>query len=169
LYKAQSLENITKDECSPEKTRFNLRTHAVCSKGNGMANVSEICRKVVEKTPDALAYGVIDINTGMLIGIHHVVPHFTPEYLDAIAATAVEMFCGRTVRRVEELLGSLRGSPVKDTFEEIFVSSIMVYHFMKMIREKQVVVVLVTRKNVSQGMGWASLRNTTPDLLLALP
>jgi hypothetical protein len=163
------LENIIQVECRPEKERFNPRTRAVRSKEIRMSNVSEICRKVVEKTPDALAYGVIDINTGMLIGVHHVVPHFTPEYLDAIAATAVEMFCGRTVRRVEELLGSLRGSPVKDTFEEIFVSSIMVYHFMKLIREKQVVVVLVTRKNVSQGMGWASLRNTTPDLLLALP
>jgi hypothetical protein len=165
----QSLENILHIECSPKKERFDLRTYTVCNKENRMATVSEICRKVVEKTPDALAYGVIDINTGMLIGIHHVVPHFTPEYLDAIAATAVEMFCGRMVKRVEELLGSLRGTPVKDTFEEIFISSSMVYHFMKLIREKQIVVVLVTRKNVSQGMGWASLRNTTPDLLLAVP
>jgi hypothetical protein len=134
-----------------------------------MASVADICRKVVEKTPDALAYGIVDSNSGMLIGVHHVVPHFTPEYLDAIAATAVEMFRGRTVKRVEELLSSLRGSPVKDSFEEIFISSTMVYHFMKVIRDKQVVVVLVTRKNLSQGMGWASLRNTIADLLTVLP
>jgi hypothetical protein len=123
----------------------------------------------MEGLPGALACSVVDCNSGMLIGVHHIVPHFTSEYLDAIAAAAVEMFSGRTVRRVEELLGSLRGTPVKDSFEEIFISSQNVFHFMKLIRDKQVIAVLVTRKSVSQGMGWAALRNTLSDITAAIP
>jgi hypothetical protein len=40
---------------------------------------------------------------------------------------------------------------------------------MKLIREKQVIIILVTRKSVSQGMGWASLRNSAADFITALP
>jgi hypothetical protein len=134
-----------------------------------MATVTDVCHSLVEGLPGALACSVVDSNSGMLVGVHHMVPHFTPEYLDAIAAAAVEMFCGRTVRRVEEILSSLRGTPVKDSFEEIFISSPAVFHFMKLIREKQAIAVLVTRKNVSQGLGWAALRNTIPKFLTALP
>lgn len=134
-----------------------------------MATITDVCRGIVESAQEALACAVVDRDTGMLIGVHHVVPHFTPEYLDAIAAAAVEMFCGRTVKRVEELLSMQRGTPAKDSFEEIFISSRGVYHFMKMVQEKHVIAVLVTRKSVSQGMGWASLRNAVSDIVATLP
>jgi hypothetical protein len=134
-----------------------------------MATVTDTCRNLVEALPGAIACSVVDCNSGMLIGVYHIVPHFTPEYLDAVAAAAVEMFSGRTVRRVEELLSSLRGTPVKDSFEEIFISSEAVFHFMKSIRDKQVIAILVTRKSVSQGMGWAALRNTLPNFIAAIP
>lgn len=134
-----------------------------------MTTVADACRSLVEGLPGALACSVVDSTSGMLMGVHHTVPHFTAEYLDAIAAAAVEMFCGRTVRRVEDLLSSLRGSPVRDSFEEIFISSPTVFHFMKLIREKQAIAVLVTRKSVSQGMGWAALRNTLPTVISVLP
>lgn len=134
-----------------------------------MATVTEICQHVVEDFPESLACGVVDIETGMLLGMHHAVPYFSQPYLEAIAAAAVEMFRGRTVKRVEELLSRQRGKPVKDSFEEIFISSPTVYHFMKLIHEKDAIAVLVTRKNTSQGMGWATLRNTIEVLVEALP
>jgi hypothetical protein len=118
---------------------------------------------------DGLACAIVDVNTGMLLGIHHLVPHFTPDYLDAVAAASVEMFSGRTVKRIEQLLSSMSGVPVQESFEEIFTSSPRVFHFMKLIREKQVIIILVTRKSVSQGMGWASLRNSVADFITALP
>jgi hypothetical protein len=118
---------------------------------------------------DGLACAIVDVNTGMLLGIHHLVPHFTTDYLDAVAAAAVEMFSGRTVKRIEQLLSSMSGVPVQESFEEIFTSSRRVFHFMKLIREKQVIIILVTRKSISQGMGWASLRNSVADFITALP
>ena len=134
-----------------------------------MANLNQICQGVVNDVQDALACGVVDLNTGMMMGVHHVVPYFTQSYLDAVAAAAVEMMKGRTIRRVEQLLSKQRGTEVKDVFEEIFMSSKNVYHFMALIRPKQSLVVLVTKKTTSQGMGWASLRAALDDIAEALP
>jgi hypothetical protein len=131
--------------------------------------VADVCQKVVDNMNDGLACAIVDVNTGMLLGIHHLVPHFTTNYLDAVAAAAVEMFSGRTVKRIEQLLSSMSGVPVQESFEEIFTSSPRVFHFMKLIREKQVIIILVTRKSVSQGMGWAALRNSVADFITALP
>jgi hypothetical protein len=134
-----------------------------------MSSVSDVCRKVVENVNDGIACGVVDINTGLLMGIHHLVPHFTPDYLDAIAAASVEMFAGRTVKRIEQLLSAMSGTLVHESFEEIFVASPRVFHFMTLIREKNAIAILVTRKDISQGMGWASLRSAVPDFIASLP
>lgn len=134
-----------------------------------MASTQEVCKGVVENVSDCVAVGVVDLNTGMLMGVHHTVAHFTQAYLDAVAAAAVDMFRGKNVRRVEEMLSKQRGSEIKDSFEEIFISSLHVYHFMKLIREKEAVVVMVTRKTTNQGMGWAALRMALEDLRKTLP
>jgi hypothetical protein len=97
------------------------------------------------------------------------VPYFTQAYLDAVAAAAVEMFRGKNVRRVEELLSTQRGTAVKDSFEEIFISSPKVYHFMATIKDKESVVVMITKKTVNQGMGWASLRTNLNSIKSTLP
>ncbi|TNE45711.1 MAG: response regulator [Deltaproteobacteria bacterium] len=133
-----------------------------------MANVNAVCQEVVGDVTDALACGVVDLSSGMLMGVHHTVPYFTQSYLDAVAAAAVDLFRGKNVRRVEQLLGKHRGATVQDSFQEIFVSSDNVYHFMKIIPAKGAVVVLVTRKTTNQGMGWASLRSAVTDIASAL-
>lgn len=134
-----------------------------------MSSVADVCQKVVENMNEGVACGIVDVNTGLLIGIHHLVPHFTTDYLDAIAAASVEMFAGRTVKRIEQLLSALSGTTVQESFEEIFVASPRVFHFMVLIREKNVIAILVTRKTISQGMGWSALHNAMPDFVAALP
>jgi len=124
---------------------------------------------VHEKVDDCLAVGVVDLNTGMLMGVHHSVPYFTQAYLDAVAAAAVEMFRGKNVRRVEEMLSAQRGEPIKDSFEEIFISSPKVFHFMATVKDKGAVVVMVTKKTVNQGMGWAAIRNNLGAIKGTLP
>lgn len=134
-----------------------------------MASTQDVCKTTLEKVDDCLALGVVDLNTGMLMGVHHTVPYFTQAYLDAVAAAAVEMFRGKTVRRVEELLSGNRGEAIKDSFEEVFISSPKVYHFMTVIKDKGAVVVMVTKKTVNQGMGWAALRNSLATIKATLP
>jgi hypothetical protein len=134
-----------------------------------MASTQDVCRQILEKVDDCLAVGVVDLNTGMLMGVHHTVPYFTQAYLDAVAAAAVEMFRGKNVRRIEELLSAQRGEPIKDCFEEVFISSSKVFHFMLVIKEKGAVVVMVTKKTSNQGMGWAAIRNNVAALKVTLP
>lgn len=134
-----------------------------------MATTQEVCKQILEKVEDCLAVGVVDLGTGMLMGVHHTVPSFTQSYLDAVAAAAVDMFRGKNVRRIEELLSQQRGEVVKDAFEEVFISSSKVFHFMAVIREKGAVVVMVTRKGSNQGMGWAALRNNLETIKKSLP
>lgn len=134
-----------------------------------MANLNAVCEEILDDLGDGLACGVVDLNTGMLMGVHHVVSYFTQAYLDAVAAAAVDMFRGKNVRRVEQLLSKHRGRAIKDTFNEIFVNSSSVFHFMKLIEEKEAVVVLVTKKTTNQGMGWSCLRNALDDITAALP
>jgi hypothetical protein len=134
-----------------------------------MASTTEVCRTVLEKVDDCLAVGVVDLNTGMLMGVYHSVPYFTQAYLDAVAAAAVEMFRGKNVRRVEEMLSQQRGETIKDSFEEIFVSSPKVFHFMATIKDKGAVVVMVTKKTVNQGMGWAAIRTNLNSIKGTLP
>lgn len=134
-----------------------------------MANTTEVCKSILEKVEDCVAVGVVDLNTGMLLGVHHNVPYFTQAYLDAVAAAAVEMFRGKNVRRIEELLSQQRGDTIKDSFEEIFISSPKVFHFMITVKEKSAAVVMVTKKGANQGMGWAALRNNLNAIKATLP
>ena len=134
-----------------------------------MASTTEVCRTILEKVDDCLAVGVVDLNTGMLMGVYHSVPYFTQAYLDAVAAAAVEMFRGKNVRRVEEMLSQQRGETIKDSFEEIFISSPKVFHFMATIKDKGAVVVMVTKKTVNQGMGWAAVRTNLNAIKGTLP
>lgn len=134
-----------------------------------MANINEICQSIVNDVQDGLACGIVDLNTGMLMGVYHSIPYFTQSYLDAVAAAAVEMMRGKTIRRVEQMMSKQRGVEVKDAFSEIFMSTARVYHFMAMIREKDALVVLVTKTSTSQGMGWSSLRANLPTITEALP
>ncbi len=134
-----------------------------------MPSTTEVCKQILDKVDDCLACGVVDLNTGMLMGVHHSVPYFTQAYLDAVAAAAVEMFRGKNVRRVEELLSQQRGEPIKDSFEEIFISSPKVFHFMATIKDKGAVIVMVTKKTVNQGMGWAAIRTNLNAIKGTLP
>ncbi|MDH5759543.1 MAG: hypothetical protein OEZ65_08130 [Gemmatimonadota bacterium] len=117
---------------------------------------------------DSLACGVVDLNTGMFLGVHHIVPHFTQAYLDAVAAAAVDMLRGKTIRRVEQLLSKQRGQEVINTTNEVFMSSDHVFHFMKVMKDKDAVVVLVTKTTSNQGSGWAAVRNSISDFQAAM-
>lgn len=126
--------------------------------------LGRICEETVHDVPEGLACAVVDVNTGMILGIHHTIPWFTSEYIDAIAAATVDQFRGRNVRRVEDLLSKARGRTARDTFEEIFIRTAQTFHFMKLLREQGLIVLLITRTSTNQGMGWAGLRNAVTKI-----
>jgi len=63
-----------------------------------VSTLDDVMESIVVEVDGALGCAVADLRTGDLLGVAHHVPYFTHEYLEAVAAAAVEMFRGYTVR-----------------------------------------------------------------------
>jgi len=125
-----------------------------------MAKLDEILQGIVSNVDGALGCAVVDLGSGLLLGVAHNVPYFTSSYLEAVAAAAVDMVRGKNVRAVESLLSGQRGMPVENSIKEIQMTTDRTYHFMATVPDKpNSLVVLITSKTTNLGMGWAAVRN----------
>lgn len=134
-----------------------------------MGKLDDMCQQIVTEVDGAIACGIVDLETGMMMGVFHNVPYFTQDYLDAVAAASVDMFRGRNVSRIEQLIAKQRGTTPEHAFQEVFMSSKGTFHFMKVIESKNSLVVMVTKKSTNQGMGWSALRMGISDIAPLLP
>ncbi len=133
-------------------------------------SINDICSTIVKEVDSALGCAVVDLNSGLLLGVSHNVPYFTQSYLDAVAAAAVDMFRGRTISAVEDMISNMRGSPRKNFLKEVQMTTDHTFHFMMIIPEKpDCLVVLITNRKANLGMGWASLRRSLPKLVPLCP
>jgi hypothetical protein len=125
-----------------------------------MASINEVCKEIVGSVDGSLGCGVIDLSSGLLLGVAHNVPYFTQSYLDAVAAAAVDMLRGKTVRAVEALLSNTRGKKLENSIREIQMTTEATYHFIATVPDKpNTSVVLITSKKTNLGMGWAGVKN----------
>lgn len=128
-------------------------------------NYNEFCSNLVSEVTDSVGAAIVDLNSGLLMGVHHTVPYFTQAYLDAVAAAAVDMFRGKNITRVETLLSKQRGDANHvRTMEEVHMSTIKTFHFMKVVPGKDLLVVLITKKTSNMGMGWSAVRMAVSDI-----
>ena len=135
-----------------------------------MPSINDTCRSIVDNVDDALGAAVVDLNTGLLLGAHHNVPYFTNSYLDAVAAAAVDMFRGKGISNVEKRLTQTRGEEVKNSIQEMQMTTPKTYHFMSIIPGKpNALAILITGKDANLGMGWAGLRGSLPELAEMCP
>lgn len=136
-----------------------------------MASINDICNEVVRKVDDGLGCAVVDLDSGLLLGVAHKVPYFTQSYLDAVAAAAVDMFRGRTVRAVEDMIAQQRGTSESIRLvHEIQMTTEKTYHFMQILPNKNnALVVLITGRGANLGLGWSALRQALPMLEPLVP
>lgn len=135
-----------------------------------MASINDVCKDIVANVDGALGCGVVDLSTGLLLGVAHNVPYFTQSYLDAVAAAAVDMFRGKTISAVEQLLSATRGSKVEHSLKEVQMTTDKTYHFMSVIKDKpNCLVVLITKTTTNLGMGWNGLRTKLPVIAPLCP
>ncbi|KEF31153.1 MAG: hypothetical protein EP339_13550 [Gammaproteobacteria bacterium] len=135
-----------------------------------MATLNEICENMVSEVGDALGAAVVDLESGLLLSVAHNVPYFTQSYLDAVAAAAVDMFRGKTVSTVENLIASQRGTEVNRLVQEVQMSTEKTYHFMSIVPGKpNSLMVLITGRKANLGMGWAALRSALPKVAPLCP
>lgn len=133
-------------------------------------DINQICNEIVTNIDAALGCAVVDLESGLLLGVAHSVPYFTQSYLDAVAAAAVDMFRGRTVTAVEDMISNMRGTASKHMIKEVQMTTDNTYHFMSIVPERpNSLVVLITSKKANLGMGWSSLRQALPKLTPLCP
>lgn len=133
-------------------------------------SLNQTCQNIVDKVDDGLGCALVDLESGLLLGIHSKVSYLSTSYLDAVAAAAVDMFRGRTVRVVEEMLAHERSSEPVRLVQEIQMSTERTYHFMTVLPDKKnMLAVLITGRRTNLGMGWATLRGNLPELSKLCP
>ena len=116
---------------------------------------------VLYEVDGALGCAVADLGSGALLGVAHHVPYFTHEYLEAVASAAAEMFRGQTVRHVEDLISANRGRPSERLIEEVQMTTRHTIHFMMVLpNHPEAVVVLITKRETSLGIGWSATRRS---------
>jgi len=135
-----------------------------------MATINDVMKELVESIDGGLACSVVDLESGLMLGAHHTVPYFTQSYIDAVAAAAVDMFRGKTIRTVEQLLTAQRGQEVKHSIREVQMTTDGTYHFMTTVSDKpNALIVVVTSRKANLGMGWTATRRAAQELTPLCP
>ena len=135
-----------------------------------MGKIDDSCKDVVNKVDGATACGVVDLSTGMLLGIHNSAS-YTQTLNEIVAAATMDLFRGSGVAKVEKMVRQHRGVPEDGAhyFEEVHISSKHNFHFAKTIAGGKAVIMLVTKKTTNIGMGWAQLKSVIPDIEPLVP
>jgi hypothetical protein len=128
-----------------------------------MGRIDDACKEVVNQVDGAVACGVVDLDTGMLLGIHNSA-QYTQTLNEVVAAATMDMFRGPNIGRIEQMVRSHRGLPENGDhyFNEVHITSAHNYHFAKTVRGGKAVMMLVTKKTTNIGMGWAQLKAAIP-------
>jgi len=134
------------------------------------ANLNDVCNSITSKIDHSLAAAVIDLESGLLLGVSHDVDTFTQSFLDTLAASAADMFRGMTMRNIEEMMASLRDQAHFSAAQELHFATQQTYHFMAIVPENpHILAVLVTDKQSSFGLGWQELQKMLPVIATICP
>lgn len=130
-----------------------------------MGKIDDACKEVVQNVDGAVACGVVDLDTGMLLGIHNS-SQYTSTLNEVVAAASMDLFRGSNVGRIEQMVRSHRGIPENGEhyFNEMHITSQNNYHFAKTIKGGKAVMMLVTKKTTNIGMGWAQVKSVIPKV-----
>jgi hypothetical protein len=128
-----------------------------------MGKIDDACKEVVSRTDGAVACGVVDLDSGMLLGIYNS-SSYTQTLNEIVAAATMDMFRGSNIGRIEQMVRAHRGIAENGEhyFQEVHITSAHNYHFAKTLKGGKAVIMLVTKKTTNIGMGWAQLKSVIP-------
>ena len=135
-----------------------------------MGKIDDACKRIVESVDAAVACGVVDLDTGMLLGIYNAA-QYSQTLNEVVAAATMDIFRGPNIGRVEKMVREFRGVPEDGEryFAEIHITSKNNYHFAKVVKGGRAVVMLVTKKSTNIGMGWAQLKANIGEIEPHIP
>ncbi len=115
--------------------------------------VDAIVREALRDVPKAVAAGVVDMASGMMLSISTVDSH-PQQVLDILAPATKELFEGEIVLQIEKLFKKARGVNSDERyFQEILISSSHLWHYFGRLKSNsQIVLCVVSRADVNLGM-----------------
>ena len=124
---------------------------------------------VQKNVPECVATGLVDMQTGMLLGVKTLDSH-PQEVLDLVAAATGDIFQGANVVAIENLFKKTRGvNSDHHYFNEIIVNSENLVHvFQRCKKSANMVLVVVTRVSANLGMVISKSRIELPKVEAAL-
>ncbi len=116
-------------------------------------SAEQVVSDVLKNVPKAVACGIVDMGTGMLIEVKTTDSH-PSSVLDLVAAGTKEMFEGEMVQEIEDHFRKARGERSSDPyFQEIIVNSKNLIHvFSRTTLNPAIVVVAVCRRSANLGL-----------------
>lgn len=122
--------------------------------------MEQVCEKISAQVGCALACGVVDIRSGILLAVASSVSSLEfYEYLgDACASLLANSFASRLDTEKE-----------MDGVQEIYITTPHHLYFMKSLESLKAAVVMITTKQISLAMGWASVRSLISEIEPLVP
>lgn len=116
-------------------------------------SADSIVKSCISNVPKAVAAGVVDIDSGMLLSIKTVESH-PQRVLELLAPATRELFEGEMVITIENLFKQARGvESMEHYFQEFLVSSKHLWHYFARLKSNpRLVVTVVTTQDVNTGM-----------------
>lgn len=122
-------------------------------------SVDTIVNSVISNVPKAVAAGVVDMGTGMLLAVKTTDSH-PQEVLEMLAAATKDLFEGDSVMEIEETFKKIRGdSNTEHYFKEIIINSENLLHiFTRLKSNSAIVVTAVCRIDANLGLAVVKMR-----------
>ena len=133
-------------------------------------SIDSALSQATRNIPECVAAGIVDMTTGMLLGVKTVDSH-PQEVLDLVAAATGDLFQGPNVVTIEQMFRKSRGVPDDGHhyFKEIIVNSDNLIHvFQRCKRNEELVLVVVCRISANLGMVITRSRMELPKVEAAV-
>lgn len=131
-----------------------------------MSTISDVCDVVLDAVDDGILFAVIDLDSGLLLGVAERGPGFPHWFLGPLAMAAVDQFRGRTITAVERMfVAEFGATPGSHLVREVQMSTERTHHFMLVLPESpDTLLVLLTGRRANIGLGWAAIRGAVREI-----
>jgi hypothetical protein len=122
-------------------------------------SVESTLAKTMSDVPKAVAAGIVDMGSGMLMGVKTVDEH-PPEVLDLVSAATKDLFEGDNVTAIEDTFKRIRGVQTSQRYfqEIVVVSTNLVHVFARLKSNQAMVLVVVCRADTNLGLALMKMR-----------
>ncbi|MEZ5338001.1 MAG: hypothetical protein R3F46_07010 [bacterium] len=123
-----------------------------------------IVKRLIDEVPKAVAAGIVDMGTGMLLAVKTVESH-PQKVLDLVAAATKDLFEGENVTQIEHYFKKSRGVESDERYlQEFITTSKHTLHVFSRLKSMQsIVLIVVARADANLGLAVMKTRQVAEE------